>query len=305
MEIAIKAEHLSKEYPGRTALSDFSFVVKKGTIHGFLGPNGAGKTTTMKILTGLISPTSGNYQINGKIGFLPENPPLYQEMLVEDYLKFVLSIYSNEKFNPDLIERALKLCGLENVRHRLIGNLSKGFKQKVGIAGAIVHMPEVIILDEPTVGLDPVAIVEIRNLIKSLKGEHTILFSSHQLHEVELLCEEITLIGQGHLLISGNIETISQSLMTKKHFKARVNTISESDINQLKSKFSIDEIAVENDSQGIPKIEIFTGNQFNEKTELFLLTAFLANVEIGLLEFVEEKLDLEQIFSRITSRGEK
>jgi len=193
-EFTIITKQIGKEYPGRVALSDVSFKVKKGSIHGFLGPNGAGKTTTMKILNGLVVPTTGQFEISGSIGFLPENPPLYGNMTVDEYLSFVFSIYEkNTSLRSNEIQKRIdsvkEKCGLMNVSNRLIENLSKGYKQRVGIAQALVHSPEIIILDEPTVGLDPVAIVEIRNLIQSLKGSHTILFSSHQLHEVELLCQ--------------------------------------------------------------------------------------------------------------------
>ena len=203
---AIEIKNLSKNYPGRVALNDISFSVKKGSVHGFLGPNGAGKSTTMKILSGLIPESSGEFKVNGKVGFLPEHPPVYPNMSVEDYLTFVLKIYSPEKSTNHIAQNSvadvMEKTGLTDVKERLIGNLSKGYQQRVGIAQALVHSPEIIILDEPTVGLDPVAISDIRDLINKLKKDHTILFSTHQLHDVELLCSEITLINHGRIVVS-------------------------------------------------------------------------------------------------------
>lgn len=303
MELAIEIQNLSKEYPGRTALKNISFAVKKGSIHGFLGPNGAGKSTTMKILSGLIPPTSGEYKAHGKIGFLPEHPPVYPHMSVEEYLCFVLEIYSAstksaaKKNHKEIVFQVLSKTGLTDVRERLIGNLSKGYQQRVGIAQAIIHSPEIIILDEPTVGLDPVAIGDIRNLISELKKEHTILFSSHQLHDVELLCSDITLINHGKIVVSGELDTILKSLKTNRSFKAIVTNFDDAQKKKLMDSFDIATLVSEADSDDKNIVlKMTTKGKIDQRTDL---TRYLAESSIGLLEFAEERYDLEELFKRI------
>jgi ABC-2 type transport system ATP-binding protein len=215
----IEVEHLSKIYGSTAAISDVDFTVEKGEILGFLGPNGAGKTTTMRILSGYIPATTGTARIAGydvhqqslevrrRIGYLPENPPLYPEMTVESFLDFVARIKGissgDRKARVDLV---LSKCQLLEKRKVIIRKLSKGYKQRVGIAQAIVHDPPVIILDEPTVGLDPKQIIEVRNLIKSLAGEHTIILSTHILPEVSITCDRATIINRGRI-VANNITT--------------------------------------------------------------------------------------------------
>ncbi len=296
MELAIEIKNLCKSYPGRMALDNVSFSVKKGSIHGFLGPNGAGKSTTMKILSGLIPETSGQYIVNGKVGFLPEHPPVYPNMSVYDYLKFVFSIYAGA-VNEARIDEVMSKTGLTDVSSRLIGNLSKGYQQRVGIAQAIIHSPEIIILDEPTVGLDPVAIADIRALILELKKDHTVLFSSHQLHDVELLCSDITLINRGEIVVSGAIETILASLKTNMVLKARVQSFSEEQKNKLISTFGVDSIEVTQDlEQKNTLLKIATKGKADIRAEL---ARHLVDPSIGLLEFMEERGDLEDLFKRM------
>ncbi|MBC7714941.1 MAG: ABC transporter ATP-binding protein [Rhizobacter sp.] len=296
MELAIEIENLCKVYPGRMALDNVSFSVKKGSIHGFLGPNGAGKSTTMKILSGLIPETSGKFIVNGKVGFLPEHPPVYPNMTVKDYLNFVFSIYAYTGSSNHIVE-VMKKTGLTDVQNRLIGNLSKGYQQRVGIAQAIVHSPEIIILDEPTVGLDPVAIADIRALINELKNDHTILFSSHQLHDVELLCSEITLINQGKIVVSGAIDTILSDLKTNMSVKARVMNFSEEAKKKLQSTFAVETVTFEQDRENKNTIlRIATKGKNDIRPEL---ARFLSDSSIGLLEFYEERSDLEDLFKRI------
>lgn len=296
MELAIVIENLCKVYPGRRALDNVSFSVKKGSIHGFLGPNGAGKSTTMKILSGLIPETSGKFEVHGKVGFLPEHPPVYPNMTVKDYLNFVFSIYAYAG-SANHIEEVMRKTGLTDVQNRLIGNLSKGYQQRVGIAQAIVHSPEIIILDEPTVGLDPVAIADIRALILELKNDHTILFSSHQLHDVELLCSEITLINRGEIVVSGAIDTILSDLKTNMSLKARVLTFNEEAKKKLMSTFAIESVEYSVDSESKNTIlKIATKGKNDIRPEL---TRFLSDSSIGLLEFNEERGDLEDLFKRI------
>lgn len=296
MELAIEIENLCKSYPGRTALDNISFSVKKGSIHGFLGPNGAGKSTTMKILSGLIPETSGSFKVNGKVGFLPEHPPVYPNMSVYDYLKFVFSIYASA-VNESRIDEVMSKTGLTDVRSRLIGNLSKGYQQRVGIAQAIIHSPEIIILDEPTVGLDPVAVADIRSLILELKKDHTVLFSSHQLHDAELLCSDITLINRGEIVVSGAIETILSSLKTNMVLTARVQNFTEEQKKKLINNFAVDTVEVARDiEQKNTLLKIATKGKADIRAEL---TRFLVVPEIGLLEFTQERGDLEDLFKRI------
>lgn len=215
----IEVEHLSKIYGSTTAISDVDFQVEKGEILGFLGPNGAGKTTTMRILSGYIPATTGTARIAGydvhqqslevrrRIGYLPENPPLYPEMTVEGFLHFVAQIKGVAAGDRNVqVDLVLEKCQLLEKRKVIIRKLSKGYKQRVGIAQAIVHDPPVIILDEPTVGLDPKQIIEVRNLIKSLAGEHTIILSTHILPEVSITCDRATIINRGRI-VANNITT--------------------------------------------------------------------------------------------------
>ena len=208
----IEVQNLTKTYGSVTAVDHVSFTVNKGEILGFLGPNGAGKTTTMRILTGYMPATSGTARISGfdvfndslevrrHIGYLPENPPLYPDMSVETYLDFVARIKNvpSEK-RPERIADALKKTNIVDKRTELIKRLSRGYKQRVGLAQALVHDPDVIILDEPTVGLDPKQIIEVRNLIKGLAGSHTIILSTHILPEVSMTCDRVVIINKGKI----------------------------------------------------------------------------------------------------------
>jgi len=296
-DIAIDIKKLSKSYPGRMALNEITFSVKKGSVHGFLGPNGAGKSTTMKILSGLIPETQGEFTVNGKVGFLPEHPPVYPNMTVKDYLQFVFDIYSPEKKKTNAVADVMEKTGLTLVKDRLIGNLSKGYQQRVGIAQALVHSPEIIILDEPTVGLDPVAIAEIRELITKLKTDHTILFSTHQLHDVELLCSDITLINHGKIVVTGPLDQILEGLKTKTIILARVAKFTEADKTRLLKEFKLEKVEINNDSERNDialRIVAPTKNTLKQD-----LARFLAAPEIGLLEFGEEKMDLEEVFKQM------
>lgn len=212
----IEVSHLTKRYGTRTAIEDISFTVESGAVYGFLGPNGAGKSTTMNILTGCLAATEGQVTIDGydifeeplkakaRIGYLPEQPPLYMGMTVKEYLSFVARAKGVKLAQLDQqLDRAICLTGIGEVADRLIRNLSKGFRQRVGIAQAILGDPAVIILDEPTVGLDPLQIVEIRKLIRSLGKEHTVILSTHILSEVQTVCDKVLMIHRGKLVASG------------------------------------------------------------------------------------------------------
>lgn len=210
----IDVEHLTKRYPGgTTAVADVSFTVDHGEVVGFLGPNGAGKTTTMRILSGYLSPSGGSVRVDGldvvkdglevrsRIGYLPESCPLYTDMRVRDYLRYRAKLKGvARRHRRSSIDRVVEECGLGDVRNKLIEHLSKGYRQRVGIADAMVHNPGLLILDEPTIGLDPNQIVEIRNLIKRLSSHHTVLVSSHILTEIEATCDRVIVIDRGRIL---------------------------------------------------------------------------------------------------------
>ena len=211
----IEVTHLVKRYGDKAAVDDLSFTVEKGQIYGFLGPNGAGKSTTMNIMTGYIAPTSGEVRINDHsildepeearkcIGYLPEVPPVYPEMTVAEYLTFAAELKKlPRKERAKFISDAMELTGTADVQHRLIRNLSKGYRQRVGLAQAILGFPEIIILDEPMVGLDPKQIIEIRDLIRSLSRQHTVILSSHILSEISAICDHIMIIAHGRLVAS-------------------------------------------------------------------------------------------------------
>lgn len=293
MEYAIEIQNLSKSYPGRMALNEVNFSVKKGSVHGFLGPNGAGKSTTMKILSGLITQSSGTFKINGRVGFLPEHPPVYGNMSVKDYLEFVKKITTVSTGKN--LDEVLKKTGLAHVQDRLIGNLSKGYQQRVGIAQALVGDADIIILDEPTVGLDPVAIAEIRELIMELKKDHTILFSSHQLYDVELLCSDITLINQGSIMVTGELNEILSGLKTHMTLVAKVSNFSDEVKKSLMQKFNLLSIDANKISTHW-NLTLKTKGKEDSRAEI---TRELTN--LGLLEFYEEKAELEDLFKRMKS----
>ncbi|MBD2101436.1 ABC transporter ATP-binding protein [Leptolyngbya sp. FACHB-261] len=232
----IEAESLSKVYGTATALSNVSFRVEPGEILGFLGPNGAGKTTTMRILAGYLSASSGTAQVAGfdvhkqsmavrqSIGYLPEQPPLYPDMTVQDFLDFVARIKRvAARERTTKVQQALERCNLTGVRRTLIRKLSKGFKQRVGIAQALVHDPPVIILDEPTVGLDPKQISDVRNLIKSLAGSHTIILSTHILPEVSATCNRVAIINQGRIVATDTPEGLTARLSSGERLELEVS----------------------------------------------------------------------------------
>jgi len=219
----IEVNNLTRKYGEKVAVNNISFSVEKGKIWGFLGPNGAGKTTTMRILTGYLPPTEGSAKVAGfnitkeplkakkHIGYLPEIPPLYNEMTVKGYISFVAELKGvSGKEKKTAIGQAIEKAGLSAVAGRLIKNLSKGYRQRVGIAQAIVNNPDILILDEPTIGLDPAQIIEIRELIKSLRGEHTVILSTHILPEVTQTCDGVVIINEGQLRASGPLEEIQK-----------------------------------------------------------------------------------------------
>ena len=231
----IEVKNLTKCYGKHLAVDNLSFTVEKGQIYGFLGPNGAGKSTTMNIMTGYLGATKGEVLIDGHdilkepeeakrcIGYLPEQPPLYLEMTVMEYLRFAAELKKIPKEDMEIqIEKAMRLTRLSDVRGRLISNLSKGYKQRVGLAQAILGFPEIIILDEPTVGLDPKQIIEIRELIRKLAKEHTVILSSHILAEIREVCDYILIIARGKLVASDTPENLENSKSGIGHIEIEV-----------------------------------------------------------------------------------
>lgn len=231
----IKVHNLSKKYGNHYAVKNLSFEIEKGNVYGFLGPNGAGKSTTMNIMTGYIAATEGNVEIDGYdivrepekakqcIGYLPEIPPLYQDMTVREYLSFVAELKKvAKKSRKEQIESVMEKTFINDMSERLIKNLSKGYKQRVGLAQAMLGNPEIIILDEPTVGLDPKQIIEIRELIRELKEEHTVILSSHILSEVAEVCDKIMIIAKGRLVASGTSEELLREMGGNRSLELRI-----------------------------------------------------------------------------------
>ena len=235
--MSIKVKNLSKHYHQQKAVDEISFEAKPGKILGFLGPNGAGKSTTMKMLTGYLSPTSGDAEICGKsiltddlavkrlIGYLPENTPLYNDMYIKEFLSFVGETYGISNLN-NRIDEVIKEVGLTPEQHKKIGMLSKGYKQRVGLAQAIIHNPEVLVLDEPTSGLDPNQLTDIRTLIKNLGAAKTVIISTHVMQEVEAICDDIIIINKGKLVANVSLDELKKqhnSLSLEEIFKKLTN----------------------------------------------------------------------------------
>tara|TARA_R110000868_G_scaffold304021_4_gene564519 strand:+ start:3047 stop:3979 length:933 start_codon:yes stop_codon:yes gene_type:complete len=301
---AIGLVGVSKAYPGVNALSDICFSVAAGSVHGFLGPNGAGKSTTMNIITGLLRESSGSVRLMGKecspserkklIGYLPEQPPVYPQMIVRDYLQFVCGLHGKKgKDASTAIDRSVSSCGLESVMDRMIGNLSKGFRQRVGIAQALILGAEILILDEPTVGLDPVSVSEIRELIQRLRGQHTVLLSSHQLHEISLVCDDITMINHGKLVASGTLSEIQTRFASGARYILKAQSLDQKIQDELDSKFSIK--TVKKDHHWILSAK--------DKIAANELLSFLVEAKANVSEFYQEKVELEDIFKTAMKEG--
>ena len=305
----IEVSGLTKLYGPRTAISDLNFKINKGEIVGFLGPNGAGKSTTMKILTGFMPASFGTAKIAGfdvyddaidvkrNVGYLPENPPVYLEMIVEDYLVYAAKLHDvpNSKLKA-AVSSAIERTGLTQVNKRIIGNLSKGYRQRVGLAQTLVHDPQVLILDEPTVGLDPVQIIEIRELIKALGGQHTVILSSHILPEVTATCERIIVINKGQIVAQDTIERLTSRMKQGLLYHLQVKNASNTGISALESISGIKKVTVE----GPSKLLIEINPDQNELRDRIVEVAVKENM--GVLEFASEKLSLEEVFLQLTTQ---
>lgn len=305
MNKILVVDNVSKEYPGRVAVKNVSFTVKSGSIHGFLGPNGAGKSTTMKMIAGLLPVSSGRIELGGKplaeqeiskfIGMLPENPPLYFDMTVRGYIEYVARLHQIKDINVK-VDTILSDLSLSEVSHRLIGNLSKGYKQRVGLAQALVYDAPFIILDEPTNGLDPQSVVELREFIKKLAVHKTILFSTHILSEVEQLCDEITIIHQGVVKASGPVKDIRR--MFKKGVSLRVGIGAGQALPDLSS---FGDVHVELISQDVSEdtYQLVFASEVDLRKEL---ARYLFSHGIDLMTLSLESPELEDIFLQMTEK---
>ncbi len=308
-EYAIEVVDLNKFYGGFHALKDLSFNVRRGEVLGFLGPNGAGKTTTMRILTGYMPPTSGeayvagydvfseSIHVRGHIGYLPDSVPLYTDMSVYDYLSFAARLHHVREVD-DAVERAMELVNLEDRADTLIGKLSKGYRQRVGIAQAIVHEPDVLILDEPTIGLDPKQIIEVRDLIKTLGKEHTILLSTHILPEVSQTCSRVIIINNGAIVAEDSPQRLSARLRGAEQIYLQVAHPAPEIPRELEKIQGVLAVhAVENGAY-----EIETTLNTDRRTDIAEMTVGRG---WGLLELRPLQLSLEDVFLQLTTEEEE
>ncbi len=307
----IEVEHLTKSYGQARAVNDISFKVEKGEILGFLGPNGAGKTTTMRILTGYLPATSGTARIGGfdvfdqsmevrrRIGYLPETPPLYPEMSVEDYLAFVARIKGVAADQiAKRVEESMQLTNLLDRHSELIKRLSRGYRQRVGIAQAIVHNPDVVILDEPTVGLDPNQIKEVRNLIKGLAGDHTIILSTHILPEVEMTCDRVVIINKGKIAAIDTTENLTAQLKGGERVRVEVKGSAESLQSKIQSIEGVKSIEVDSTNDGTVGVLIESEPGTDLRAQI---AARIVGGGMDLLELRAVTLSLEEVFMQLTT----
>ncbi len=308
----IEVINLTKHYGNHVAVDDINFTVKKGEIYGLLGPNGAGKSTTMNIITGYLCATSGTVKINGQdiydeptkaramIGYCPEHPPLYPDMTPYEYLSFVAQLKSFEnKYIRELVESAMQKTGIEDVKNRLIRNLSKGYKQRVGLAGALLGDPEVLILDEPTVGLDPKQIIEIRELIKSLAKKHTVLLSSHILSEVSAVCSKVLIVNKGKLVAFDTTANLSKLQNEQSVLTIEVNT------NEKALKKALKDISEIKNTSVLPHSEqkdaITAQITYSSKKDIRAnISTALGKANIAVLSMSVQTKTLEDIFLALT-----
>ncbi len=304
--MSISVQNLTKIFATQKAVDGISFEVKKGEILGFLGPNGAGKSTTMKILTCYLPPSAGSaslsgfdiihqpYEVKKRIGYLPENNPLYYDMYVKEFLEFALKIHHSELAidSNKRIKETIDLVGLNIEQHKKIGQLSKGYKQRVGLAQALIHNPEILILDEPTTGLDPNQLADIRNLIKELGKEKTIIFSTHIMQEVQAVCDNVIIINKGKIVANdttNNLQNmLSEEILVEVEF---ANSITEMELNEIENIHAIEKISNTN--------FILHGKESMQlRKNIF---AFAVSKNNPLLTLKQESKSLENIFQQLTN----
>ncbi|MET1174248.1 ABC transporter ATP-binding protein [Paenibacillus amylolyticus] len=320
----LEVKQVSKVYEGQRGVHQLDFTMERGEIVGFLGPNGAGKTTTMRMITGYLHPTAGSIMVDGvsvheqgqrvrsKIGYLPETPPLYPDMTVQSYLKFVANLRDVPAREVKLrVSEMVSRLGLQGRERQMVRGLSKGYKQRLGLAGAIIHKPDLLVLDEPTSGLDPNQIIEIRDLIRELGENHTVLLSTHILPEVSTLCNRMLIINQGQLVLDGSPQHFGSAMgdqfkvsievkATAEQLhnvltpweKVRSEVIQASDVNTSK------DTSLNSDSANTVKMLLTGENSEDFREELFYL---LSGAGLPILEMKKENLSLEQIFLKLTT----
>lgn len=309
----IEINNLVKKYGDHVAVDDLSLTVEPGKIYGFLGPNGAGKSTTMNIITGYLGATSGEVKINGHdifkepeeakkcIGYLPEIPPLYVDMTVREYLDFVAELKKLEKsLRKRYVEEAMETTGITDVANRVIRNLSKGYRQRVGFAQAILGYPEIIILDEPTVGLDPKQIIEIRELIRKLGEKHTVILSSHILTEISAVCDHVFIISKGKLVASDATENLVSLMSGAQEIEVTVRTDVVEAQKELTSIAEVSKVEVKNEDAG--ELIVYAKKGADVREDVFRT---LAEKHFAVLEMHTIEKSLEDVFLEITQEGEE
>ena len=307
----IEVKNLTKRYGQNLALDRVSFKIEEGTIVGFLGPNGAGKSTAMNIITGYLSATSGEVTVSGKntleepgevkkmIGYLPELPPLYMDMTVKEYLYFMYELKKAKLPREQHIQEICRLVKIENVFNRLIGNLSKGYKQRVGIAQALIGNPPVLILDEPTVGLDPKQIIEIRTLIKNLGRNHTVILSSHILPEVQAVCERILVINNGRIVADGATDTLAHDLSPDHRLTLRAEGPEREMVHALREVPGVvDCYSLGEKERGVFELSVESTPDKDIRRDVF---ALMARKGWPMLALLNSDLTLEDLFLQLTS----
>ncbi len=307
----IEINNLTKKYGNHVAVDDISLKIESGQVYGFLGPNGAGKSTTMNMITGYLAPTSGEIKINGYdiyeepekaktcIGYLPEIPPLYVDMTVYEYLKFVCELKNFEKCKIDEeVKRVMALTSITDVQRRIINNLSKGYRQRVGFAQAIIGSPDIVILDEPTVGLDPNQIKEIRDLIKGLAGTHTVILSSHILSEISETCSHVFIINKGKIIANDSIDSLSNYFNSHQ----TLEIVAKGDIDKCKEIVEgindVTSVTVDSgEEEGTVKITVEANENCDVREDISLA---LSAERISIFEMKEDTTSLEDVFLELT-----
>jgi ABC-2 type transport system ATP-binding protein len=307
----IEVQHLTKRYGPVTAVDDVSFRVERGEILGFLGPNGAGKTTTMRILTGYMPPTDGTALVGGydvqeqpldakrRTGYLPETPPLYPDMTVRDYLDFCARIKGVPRGERSgRVKTAMERTRIDDVAHRHCGKLSKGYKQRVGLAQALLHNPDVLILDEPTAGLDPKQIIETRQLIKQLGGDHTVILSTHILPEVSQTCGRVVIINRGRVVAVDSPENLTSRLRGSETMFVQIDSAGADPMDALKAVPGVTGVRVAETRGPATALEVESGQGRDVRRDL---AAAVVNRGWGLLELRPMRMSLEEIFLHLTT----
>ncbi len=311
----IEIQNLTKHFGHIKAVENISFTVNKGEILGFLGPNGAGKTTTMRVLTGYFPPTRGKVNVAGyditetpmsvkkRIGYLPENVALYTDMRVRDYLKFVGQVKKIKKRTlKGNVANVIEHCGLESVQNRIIGKLSKGYRQRVGLAQALLHDPEVLILDEPTVGLDPKQIVDIRKLIKNLGGERTVILSTHILPEVQMICERVIIINEGKIAAIDTPDNLNRQLSKQMTLSMEIEGDPQKVVAVLEKIDGVIDVKQQTKKKGKIKSYIITTKLEKDMREELSRAVF--ENQLGLYELKTIEMTLEDIFLKLVTQEE-